>query len=79
MHSKSNKKNGRSNGRQSAEQPNSKEPRLKKLSHLLERYGAAAEEGAAEKLSHLAAEIVAFISRNRKSAAPPGYYRRHIE
>jgi hypothetical protein len=52
---------------------------LKRLSTVLEAYGVASEEGAVEKVSRLAEEIVEIIARNRKQVSPPGYYRRRIE
>jgi hypothetical protein len=52
---------------------------LKRLSTVLEEYGAAAEEGAVEKVSRLAEEIIEIIAHNRKRISPPGYYHRRIE
>jgi hypothetical protein len=46
---------------------------------VLAEYGLAAEEGAVEKVSQLAEEIVEIIARNRKRESPPGYYHRRIE
>lgn len=52
---------------------------LRKLSVLLEEYGALAEEGAVEKLSELAEEIVEIIAHRRKRVGSSGFYRRRIE
>jgi hypothetical protein len=52
---------------------------LKRLSTVLEEYGAAAEDGAVEKVSRLAEEIIEIIAHNRKRISPPGYYHRRIE
>jgi hypothetical protein len=51
----------------------------KKLSTVLEEYGGATEEGAVDKVSRLAREIVEIIARNRKKVSLQGYYRRRIE
>jgi septum formation topological specificity factor MinE len=52
---------------------------LERLSTVLAEYGAATEEGAVDKLSRLAREIVEIITHNRKKVALQGYYRRRIE
>jgi hypothetical protein len=52
---------------------------LKRLSSALEEYGDAAEEGAVEKISELAKEIVEIIARSRRQISSSGYYRRRIE
>jgi hypothetical protein len=77
MRSKSRKRNGKS--RNAPRSNNSSPIGLKRLSTVLEAYGAAAEEGAVEKVSRLAEEIVEIIARNRKQVSPPGYYHRRIE
>jgi hypothetical protein len=82
MRSKSRKRNGKS--RNAPRSDNSSPVGLKRLSTVLEAYGAAAEEGAVEKVSRLAEErlaeeIVEIIARNRKQVSPPGYYHRRIE
>ncbi|HXO96237.1 MAG TPA: hypothetical protein VN857_06610 [Chthoniobacterales bacterium] len=77
MRSKSRKRNGKS--RNAPRSNNSSRIGLKRLSTVLEEYGAAAEEGAVEKVSRLAEEIVEIIARNRKQVSPPGYYHRRIE
>ncbi len=46
---------------------------------VLEEYGAAAEEGAVDKVSRLAEEIIEIIAQKRKRMSPPGYYHRRIE
>ena len=46
---------------------------------MLEDYSAAAEEGAVEKLSKLAEQIVKFIAGDRSRATRSSYYRRRIE
>jgi hypothetical protein len=80
MRSKSRKRNGKSrNTPRSEEHDNSSFERLKRLSTVLEEYGVAAEEGAVEKVSRLAEEIVEIIARNRKRVTSPGYYHRRIE
>lgn len=80
MRSKSRKRNGKSrNAPRSQEHDNSSFEGLKRLSAILEEYGVAAEEGAVEKISRLAEEIVEIIARNRKQVIPPGYYHRRIE
>jgi hypothetical protein len=52
---------------------------LERLSALLADYSSAAEEGAVEKLSKLAEQIVKFIARSHTRATPSNYYRRRIE
>ncbi len=52
---------------------------LKRLSTVLEEYGAAAEEGAVDKVSRLAEEIIEIIAHKRKRMSTPGYYHRRIE
>jgi hypothetical protein len=52
---------------------------LKRLSIVLEEYGAAAEDGAVEKVSRLAEEIIEIIAHKRKRMSAPGYYHRRIE
>jgi hypothetical protein len=80
MRSKSRNRNGKSrNTPRSQEQDNSSFEGLKRLSTVLEEYGVAAEEGAVEKLSRLAEEIVEIIAHNRKRMTPPGHYHRRIE
>jgi hypothetical protein len=80
MRSKSRKRNGKlRNTLRSQEDDNSAFEGLKRLSTVLEEYGVAAEEGAVEKVSRLAEEIVEIIARNRKRVTPPGYYHRRIE
>jgi hypothetical protein len=74
------KRNGKSrNAPRSQEHDNSSFEGLKRLSTVLEEYSVAAEEGAVEKVSRLAEEIVEIIARNRKQVTPPGYYHRRIE
>jgi hypothetical protein len=77
MRSKSRKRNGKS--RNIPRSNNSSPVGLKRLSTVLEEYGVATEEGAVEKVSRLAEEIVEIIARNRKQASPPSYYHRRIE
>jgi hypothetical protein len=78
MRSKTRNKKGRSNSRPVKAQP--QQFSLKRLSNLLEKYGAASGEGTVEKLSQLAEQIVELIARNRKQrASSASYYRRRIE
>ena len=77
MRSKSPKRDGKS--RNTPRSNNSLPVGLKRLSTVLEAYGVASEEGAVEKVSRLAEEIVEIIARNRKQVSPPGYYHRRIE
>jgi hypothetical protein len=78
MRPKTRNKNARPNGRPLKARP--PQFNLKRLANLLEKYGAANAGGAAEKLSHLAEQIVEMISRNRKRrASSASYYRRRIE
>jgi hypothetical protein len=80
MRSKSGKRNEKPrNARQIDERTRSLPVGLKRLSTMLEEYGAAAEEGAVEKVSRLAEEIIEIIAHNRKRISPPGYYHRRIE
>jgi hypothetical protein len=51
---------------------------LNRLSTVLEEYGAAAEEGAVDKVSRLAEEIIEIIAHKRKRMSPAGYYHRRI-
>ena len=77
MRSKSGKRNEK---QRNARQIDERAPvGLKRLSTVLEEYGAAAEEGAVEKVSRLAEEIIEIIAHNRKRISPPGYYHRRIE
>jgi hypothetical protein len=55
------------------------ETELKRLSSALEEYGAAAEEGAVERVSQLAEEIVEIIARSRGQSSSSEYYHRRIE
>lgn len=80
MRSKSSKRNRRSRTGPASEEPTRSLPAgLKRLSTVLAEYGVAAEEGAVEKVSQLAEEIVEIIARNRKREISPGYYHRRIE
>jgi hypothetical protein len=80
MYSKSNKRSGNSRRTlQSKDQKTSSPAGLERLSTVLEEYGAATEEGAVDKVSQLAKEIVEIIARNRKKVGLQGYYHRRIE
>jgi hypothetical protein len=77
MRSKSGKRNEKP---RNAQQNDEQSPvGLKRLSTVLEEYGAAAEEGAVDKVSRLAEEIIEIIAHKRKRMSPPGYYHRPIE
>jgi hypothetical protein len=77
---KSSKRNVKSgNAHRSDERDARTETELKRLSSALEEYGAAAEEGAVEKVSKLAEEIVEIIARSRRQISSSGYYHRRIE
>jgi hypothetical protein len=77
MHSKSGKRNDKP---RNAHQIDERSPvGLKRLSTVLEEYGAAAEEGAVDKVSQLAEEIIEIIAHKRKRMSPPSYYDRRIE
>jgi hypothetical protein len=77
MRSKSGKRNEKP---RNAHQIDERSPvGLKRLSMVLEEYGAAAEEGAVEKVSRLAEEIIEIIAHKRKRVSPPGYYHQRIE
>jgi hypothetical protein len=78
MRSKVGHKKERPNGRSLKKR--TQQFNLKRLSNLLEKYGTASGEGAVEKLSQLAEQIVATIARNRKRrTSSAAYYRRRIE
>jgi hypothetical protein len=80
MRPKSDKRNAKSrNASRSHEQNDSAPAGLRRLSAVLEEYGAAAEEGAVEKVSRLAEEIIEIIAQNRKRTVIRGYYHRPIE
>jgi hypothetical protein len=80
MPPKSNKRSGNSRKPlQSKDQHTSPPAGLERLATVLEQYGLAAEEGAVERISKLAEEIVEIITRNRKQVSSSGYYRRRIE
>lgn len=80
MRSKSGKRNEKPrNPHQINERNRSLPVGLKRLSTVLEEYGAAAEDGAVEKVSRLAEEIIEMIAHKRKRVSPPGYYHRRIE
>jgi hypothetical protein len=80
MYSKFNKRSGNS-GRalRSKDQKTSPPVEHKRLSTMPEEYGAATEEGAVDKVSRLANEIVEIIAHNRKKVTRQGYYHRRIE
>jgi hypothetical protein len=80
MDSKSGKRNRRSRTAPQSEESSGSSPLgLKRLSAVLAEYGVAAEEGAVEKVSQLAKEIIEIIARNRERARSSGYYHRRIE
>jgi hypothetical protein len=80
MRPKPSKKNGKSRDVPRSEKPNSSLPLgLQRLSAVLAEYGAAAEEGAIEKVSRLAEEIIEIITHNRKQVGSRRYYHRRIE
>jgi hypothetical protein len=74
MRSKSRKRNGKSRNTPRSQEHDSSSFELKRLSTVLEEYGVAAEEGAVEKVSRLAEEIVEIIARNRKRVALPATF-----
>jgi hypothetical protein len=80
MDSKPRRRNGKlRNVHQPVDRRASQQLGLERLSAMLEDYSAAAEEGAVEKLSKLAEQIVKFIAGNRSRATRSSYYRRRIE
>jgi hypothetical protein len=80
MHSKANKRSGDSRRTLQPRHDKTSLPAgLERLSTVLEEYGLATEEGAVDKASRLAREIVEIIARDRKKVSLQGYYRRRIE